>query len=130
MSKRILIIDDNPVIREVLCEMLGDAEYDVLDAPSGDAGIALQRENLADLVLCDMCMPHKSGIQTIEEIRGAFPEIPIIAISGGPGSEAQVGFTVFEKMLDAALRVGADLTMVKPIRSAELLDTVERLLAD
>lgn len=75
-----------------------------------------------------MCMPQKSGIEIIEELAHEFPDLKIIAISGGPGSESVTGFTVFEQMLEAALKVGAAVTLTKPVRANVLIENIEALL--
>ena len=79
----ILIIDDDDQIRRVLRKTLERDGYDVADAPNGKEGIRLYRENPADLVITDIIMPEKEGIETIRELRRDFPEVKIIAISGG-----------------------------------------------
>ena len=70
-------------------------------------------------------MPEKSGIDTIQELRQQDPALKIIAISGGPGSDAQTRFTVFQQMLDAALQVGANQTLTKPFPNKTLLDAID-----
>lgn len=130
MGKRIIIIDDNPHVRESLGEVLRSQQFDVRIAENGSQGLEFQRESQADLIISDMCMPDKSGIQTIDEIKQEFPSVHVIAISGGPGSEVATGFEVYDQMLNAAKSVGADTTLTKPIRAQALLDAVNELLDD
>lgn len=79
----ILIIDDDDQIREMLRQMLERAGYEVTDAPNGKVAMKLYREQPADLIITDLIMPGKEGIETIIELRRDFPEVKIIAISGG-----------------------------------------------
>jgi DNA-binding response OmpR family regulator len=80
---RILVIDDDPQIREMLRELFRIAKYEVLVAPDGDAALRLHRANPADLIVTDIVMPEKEGLETILGFRRHFPAARIIAISGG-----------------------------------------------
>ena len=118
---RILIIDDDIQVRAMLRQMLERSGYDVTDAPDGEAGMMLQRKEPAELVITDIIMPEKEGIETIMELRKEFPAVKIIAISGG----GRIGPKDY---LEMAERLGASRTMRKPIPRQELLDTVCELL--
>jgi YesN/AraC family two-component response regulator len=118
---QILIIDDEEQIRAVFKEMLGRSGYMVSEASNGEEGLILQREKPADLIITDIVMPHKEGLETIREIRQEFPEVKIVAISGG----GEIGS---DQYLDVAKQFGVVCTLQKPIRLEELLGTVERLL--
>jgi DNA-binding response OmpR family regulator len=117
----ILIIDDDDQIRRVLRKTLERDGYDVVDAPNGKEGIKLFRENPADLVITDLIMPEKEGIETIRELRRDFPEVKIIAISGG----GRIGPDSYLKM---AKGLGAQRTLTKPLDGDELLKTVRELV--
>ena len=117
----ILIIDDDDQLRGMLREMLERAGYEVADAPNGKEGIRLYRENPADLVVTDLIMPEKEGIETIIELRREFPDVKIIAMSGGGTIEA-------EKYLRMAKGLGAVRTLTKPIERKELLEAVRELI--
>ena len=80
---RILIIDDEVQILNMLRQMLEGEGYEVIDAPNGKEGIRRYRENPADLIITDILMPEKEGIETIQELKRDFPDIKIIAMSGG-----------------------------------------------
>ena len=80
---RILIIDDEEKFRKMLRQMLERAGHEVVEAPDGKEGVKLYREKLTDLIITDIFMPEKEGIQTIKELKRDFPEAKIIAISGG-----------------------------------------------
>lgn len=117
----ILIIDDEPGIREMLYDILESEGYEVMEAPNGKAGIKLQNELNFDLVITDLIMPEKEGIETIIELKRDFPNVKIIAISGG-------GRVDPDNYLFTAQHLGADKTFAKPIDIEELLETIERLL--
>jgi two-component system, chemotaxis family, chemotaxis protein CheY len=115
----ILVIDDDAALRRVLRRMLG-ADHDVVEAADGAAGIARFAEHGPRLVITDILMPKKEGIETIREIRRLAPEVKILAISGGG-----IGTPHY---LDMAGKLGADVTLMKPFSAADLRATVRALL--
>ena len=117
-----MVIDDEPGVREMLGEMLRDAGYEVVTASSGASVSRLQREQPADLVITDIFMPDKEGIETILELRATWPNLKIIAISGGGGD-----FTV--NYLAAAEQLGAMRSISKPFSVEQLLSAVRDVLA-
>ncbi len=119
--ERILVIDDEVQIRTMLRQQLERASYDVAVAPDGKVGMELHREEPADLVIVDLLMPSKDGIETIKELTREFPEVRIIAMSGG-------GHIGPEAYLDMAKKLGAKRTLKKPIERQELLEAVRELL--
>ena len=120
--KRILVIDDEEQIRSMLRMMLEDAGYEVEDASDGNIGIMVFREKPADVIIIDILMPEKEGIETIMELRQDFPGIKIIAISGGGRFKSPTTF------LTMAEHFGADRTFTKPIDRDALLSAVQELL--
>ncbi len=118
----ILLIDDDPEIRELYRRILERAGYEVSDAPDGASGIRLFREKPADLVLTDIVMPEKEGLETIMELKREFPSVRIIAMSGG--GKATTSFTC----LRLAKMLGADQALSKPIPRTQLLEAVEATL--
>jgi DNA-binding response OmpR family regulator len=120
---RILIVDDDIQVRKMLCKALERAGYETVAAPDGKVAMRLFRENPADLVITDLIMPEKEGIETIMELRRDFPQVKIIAISGGGIIEA-------EKYLYIAEKSGAQLTLAKPFTLRELLEAVQSLLEE
>ena len=96
--------------------------YEVTDAPNGKWALALLVDAPADLVIIDIIMPVKEGIQTIIELRRDYPDLKIIAISGG-------GYVSAQQYLVSAVEFGADCTLAKPISRADLLQTVRELLS-
>lgn len=120
---KILVIDDDPDIRSLLRRILERAGYEVIDAPDGMAGTDLYRQCPTDLVITDILMPGKSGWEAILELRTDFPDIKVIAISGG-GTLGPFSYLMLAK------RFGARQVMSKPIEKHRLLTTVQELLSD
>ena len=120
MSK-VLVIDDEPGIRTVMCSALEAAGYEVLAFAEGGGAIEHVREEPADLLITDIFMPDVEGLETIREIRRLRPDMPIIAISGIDLEGADyLGF---------ARKFGAVATLKKPFWPADLLDLVSRVLS-
>src|SRR5690349_994065 len=96
---RILIIDDETALRLWLRVVLEGAGHQVVDAPDGTAGLQALRRQPADLVLCDVFMPERDGLETIRALRREFPHVRVVAMSGG-------GFDGRVQMLAVAARFG------------------------
>jgi len=121
--KRILVIDDDEALRGAVRAALESAGYDVLEAADGEAGLQRYRERGADLVLVDIFMPGRDGLEVIVELRTTAPQTKILAMSGGGGT-GNVG------MLHAALALGASGALSKPFEPGELLTSVRELLGE
>lgn len=121
MAERILIIDDDERTRKLFRKILEKAEYEVSEAPNGKVGIRLYHEQPADLIITDIIMPEKEGIETIMELRKEFPEIKIIAMSGGGRIDAG-------SYLDIAKKIGASEVLTKPFTPDELLEAITKVL--
>ncbi len=119
---RILVIDDEALIRAVLLEYLELDGYQVMDAPNGKVGMRLFREEPFDLVITDIVMPEKDGIEAIGELRRCFPETKIIAISGG-GRSLKANY-----VLRTAETLGVHCTLYKPFEIEEFLNAVKYVL--
>jgi len=122
MPRQILIIDDEPSIRSLLRQVFERQGYQVLVAASGDIGIRQFKENHVDLVILDLIMPEKDGIETIRELKALDADIKIIAISGG-------GVIKPELYLKLARKFGAIYSFQKPINNDEITDFVRTLFA-
>lgn len=118
---RILIVDDDPSIRRTLQALLNRAGYEVAQARDGTEAVQLWREHGGDLVITDLHMPEKDGIQTIIELLSHTPGARIIAMSGG-------GQTKRLDLLGNASLLGAVLTIEKPFTIAEMMALVNRAL--
>ena len=120
---RILIIDDEPQIRSMLTLMLERDGYEVVEAPDGVEGIKVYRQNPADLIITDLIMPNKDGIGMIIDLKKEFPDVKIIAMSGG-------GLNKPDGYLKGAKKLGASCTLTKPIDREEMLRAVRDILRD
>ncbi len=118
----VLLLDDDPEVREAIVTMLEDAGHEVRAAADGKLGLEYFRDARPDVVVTDIIMPHREGIETIRAMRAADATVPIIAISGG-GRFRSVDF------LTLSLQLGASAALAKPFRAAALLETIARLLA-
>jgi CheY-like chemotaxis protein len=116
----ILLIDDNALLRTLLRLQLEAAGHEVLEAADGGEGVRLYRSQPVDVVLCDLFMPGKEGLETIRELRGA-GEGRIIAMSG----DGPVDASDFLRM---ATMLGAARALNKPFDAATLLETVREVL--
>ena len=110
---RILIIDDDAAMRGSLAPTLERLGHEVSSAPDGKAGVARATEKAPDLVITDLIMPEKEGLETIMELRALYPRLKIIAMSGG-------GRLSNEDYLHLAKRFGASVTLAKPFSREEL----------
>jgi CheY-like chemotaxis protein len=117
----VLLIDDEDQLLEVFKTALVVRGLDVRTAPDGNAGLAQFREAPADVVVCDILMPAKDGIETIIALKKEAPSVKIIAISGG-GRAAAAGY------LETALVLGANIVLEKPVTNRKLIESVEYLL--
>lgn len=117
---RVLVIDDNDDLRRVLQLFLEEAGFEVEAAPNGLRGLQLQREKPACVVVTDLFMPEKEGIETIVELRRQFPQTKIVAMSGG-------GNDVGGDYLSVAREVGAAKALKKPFDMQELVHAVREL---
>jgi len=117
----ILIIDDDPQIRGMLREALESAGHTILESVNGAKGIELYRSQPADLIICDLVLPEKSGITMIRELVQEFPTLKFITMSGFTGS---LGFT----SLEFTKKMGAHWTLPKPFELAEMLTAVRDAL--
>lgn len=120
MALRVLVIDDDDQVRGMLCEMLKNAGYEAMDADNGRTGLNQLRQAPCDILITDIFMPEKEGIETIIEARREFPHLKILAVSGG----SPLMPTDF---LATAKIVGAHMTLQKPILQRELLDALDRM---
>ena len=117
----ILVIDDQKGLRDILRKVLAEAGHDVAEAEDGVAALALFRAGAFDLVITDIIMPEKEGIEIITTMRQERPSLRILAMSGGGRAHVM-------DFLAIAKKAGADAILEKPFRKAELLDRVAELL--
>ena len=119
---KILVIDDDNDVRRLICKMLQAEGYEILEASNGIEGLqTVKKESGIELVITDLIMPEKEGLETIRELRKDFSHIKIMAISGGGKIDS-------ENYLVIAKGFGADLALNKPFTRQELLDSIKKLL--
>ena len=115
---RILVVDDDPDIRGVIREFLEPEGYDLRLAANGREAFRILGLEKVDLVLTDLVMPDREGIEMIQEIRRRFPTVKTVAMSGA----------VFGPYLRAAELLGANATLSKPLNSSLLRLTLQQVL--
>jgi two-component system response regulator (stage 0 sporulation protein F) len=120
---KILVFDDEPSILLMLKKMLERAGHEVDMALNGSDGLELFEKNKPDLLITDIIMPQKEGLEIIIELRKKHPDLKIIAISGG-GRIGPDGY------LPSAKHFGADLVFQKPLVQKEFIEAVAILLGE
>ncbi len=120
---RILIIDDDDLIRTSVSRLLRVKGHDVDVAENGEVGVEKFRKDPVELVITDIFLPKKDGLEIITELRADFPEVKIIALSGG-------GLIDEESVLRSARGLGANHCLPKPVKSADLFAAVKDLVGD
>jgi len=115
---RVLVIDDNPEVRSLVCLFLADAGYDPQGAENGETGLRLAMETRPQLVVCDIIMPEKEGLETIMALRKQHPTCRILSISGADNRE----------YLNMSELLGANGALAKPFTRDELLQAVQTCL--
>ena len=118
----VLVTDDEAPIRALVRQILEAVGYEVSEAADGAAGITLLRTHPVALLITDIFMPGQEGIQTIMDVRQHFPQMKVLAISGGAKRSSI-------NMLPEARAFGAHGTLAKPFTRQELLDAVSAVLA-
>jgi CheY-like chemotaxis protein len=117
----VLVVDDDALMRELLAEWLSEAGYRVRQAENGTRALQMLRNRPAGLLITDMDMPGRSGVETLNEARRMLPGLPVIAISGGTRDGKQSWGA-------AALKLGAAKALAKPFERRDLLAAVEEVV--
>src|ERR1035437_6353751 len=118
LQKRILLVDDDPTVRDSLSNVLVAEGYSVIPAANGQQALDLANRLPADLVLLDLNMPIKNGWDTFERLTAEHPLLPIMIVTARPNQ------------LFTALSAGAGALLEKPMDMPTLLRTMEQLLAE
>jgi DNA-binding NarL/FixJ family response regulator len=118
---RIVLVDDTDIFREALEVALQRAGHDIIGGASGLGIERLVAQHKADLVITDMLMPDRDGVETVMALRRRYPELRLIAMSGG-GSRGNLD-------LGVARQLGVSATIAKPFEPAELVELVSGILA-
>src|SRR5436190_1868050 len=119
--QRVLIVDDDEVLREILADALTSAGYEVLQCADGRVVVDTLKKTPADLIVTDIFMRETDGLETITNVRKLWPENKIIAMSAGSRMTARDFLPIAEKL-------GAHRVLHKPIDTALFLKTVRELL--
>lgn len=119
---RILLIEDDEPLRDTLRKTFLRAGYEVDEAPNGKAALQAFRRRGSDIVITDIVMPDKEGLETISELRRLAPNVKIIAISGA-------GIGRADDYLGMARHLGASRILAKPFSGDEILAIVAEVLS-
>jgi len=117
---RILVIDDDALVRTTISVILERAGHEIVLAPDGQVGVLEYGRSAFDLVITDILMPEQEGIETIVALRKANPDVKILAISGGGRAGNQDYLLIAEKF-------GANASLQKPFDPDDLVARVEAL---
>jgi DNA-binding response OmpR family regulator len=120
--KKIMVIDDDIPCNRMICRILENSGYEVRAAFNGAEGLKMYMDERPDLVITDLYMPEKDGLEMIMELRKADAKIRILAISGG-----SLNINI-DDMLNAAEMFGADAILAKPFPLEIFLQRVKGLL--
>lgn len=116
---RILIVDDNQLVRTLLAQVLREAGYEVEEADNGLGAFAIAKARRPDLIVTDFYMPEMDGAELVKMLRADHSDlknVPVVGLAGTTDSE--------RKLLEA----GADTYLAKPLREAQLLEAVSKAL--
>jgi DNA-binding response OmpR family regulator len=119
--RKILVIEDDKVLRETIVEILINEDYEVFEASNGDEGLRLHAAYNFDLVITDILMPLKDGLEVIMTLKKESPSVKLIAISGG-------GRVTANDYLAVAKKFGSHEALIKPFNNSELVEKVKALL--
>ena len=122
-SVRVLVVDDNPDMRSLVKLVLERAGFEAEVAADGQRALDLHRERPADVLITDIFMPESDGIELIARFKSGFPQVKIIAMSGG-------GHVSKKDYLPVAKAIGADGVLQKPFAAETLLRMLQDLVAN
>jgi len=120
-ASRILVIDDDDIVRRFVCRALEISGFAVAEATNGFEAMTLFRQFRPDAVVTDLLMPERDGIETIIELRRHAPQLPILAISGGFNAVSSI-------YLRTAEELGANAVLSKPFTVEQLLAALKPLI--
>ncbi len=114
----ILVVDDEPAIRELMVKALATQTREVLTAGSGEEALAIVKRFDVDLVILDLAMPGMNGVDTFRAIRSLRPALPVLIVTGYPDSD----------LMAQALEIGPFTMISKPVDLAQIQKTVHRIV--
>jgi CheY-like chemotaxis protein len=127
---RILLIDDDDMVRDTVQAMLRNAGHQVTVAADGLEGLSQVRQHPFDLVLCDVFMPGLDGIATLSEVKRLDDRLPVVIMSAGAPRGARIGRQENADYMALARSLGATRTIEKPFKSDQLATLVNQVLAE
>ncbi len=116
---KILIVEDDPILREFLLEVLDGGGYEVRESADGDAALQCLQDFAAHILITDLVMPHCDGISLIAKVKRLYPQLRIIAMSGRSRNDLDID------SLQLVQALGADVTLQKPF----LVEQIEAAIA-
>ncbi|RDH85699.1 MAG: response regulator [endosymbiont of Galathealinum brachiosum] len=122
--KKILVVDDEAPVRKMLRSMFKNDNYEIVEADNGVTAKAMCLKGDIDLIITDIVMPEKHGVDLVMELKKEVPDLPIIAISGGGGVSGRFDY------LEIANLMGADNILRKPFEAKDLRDIVHDVLGN
>jgi DNA-binding response OmpR family regulator len=125
---RILVIDDDDLVRGTVKAILATAGHDIVLASDGEQGLRRLEDGAVDLVIMDLFMPQKEGIETIRDMRRQGIKTAVIVMTGGPALRVEGGRRADVDYLQMAKSFGADGTIHKPFSRQQLLAAVDACL--
>lgn len=126
--KRVLVIDDDDEVRQTVSGSLKTKGYEVTDVDNAYKALTRMSAQAFDLVVCDLFMPDKDGVETILAIRGSHASTPIILVTGG-GQHFPVGGVGLRDLLQSVEFFGVTHFLMKPFKPSQLISLVERALS-
>ncbi|MDH5232928.1 MAG: response regulator [Gammaproteobacteria bacterium] len=120
---KILVVDDEISVRKMLKEILELDRHEIVEAENGEDALEKMKEHQIDLVLTDLVMPKKNGIDVIMHFKDNYPNVAIVAVSGGGGISGRFDY------LPIAQLVGAKAIISKPFEPSQLRSVVSEMLA-
>ena len=123
-NRSLMVIDDDPDLRDMLEDMFRQRGFDVVTAPDGEEGLRLSHERTPDLIILDLRMPKLNGLEVLATLKRAHPDLPVIVMSAG-GEQAldEASVAMFSRM-----RLGAGRLFDKPVNMKALAAAVDELL--
>ncbi len=121
--KSVLVVDDEPGMREMVKQLLLNEGYHVLEASNGKHAMEFLKNESPELVITDIIMEEMDGVEIIMEIRENYPDVKIIAMSGGSKISS-------EDYLESASDLGADRIFNKPFSLSEMLIAIKELIEE
>ena len=118
----VMVVDDEPAVRNLFKEILAESEHVVIEAQNGEEACEIIHETAIDLVVTDLVMPEKSGLELIMDLAENYPELPIIAVSGGGGITGRFDYLPIAKL------IGAKKIVNKPFKVEEIRKLIYDIL--